>query len=79
MIQVGDEEDEGVSDPEDDNSEDEQDSGLLNGPKAIVAGKSVEVEGAKKIVQHDSEHEHEEEDECEQLSANGSADEDEHT
>jgi hypothetical protein len=76
MIQVGDEEDEEQSDPEDDNSEDKEDSGLLNGPKAIIAGKSVEVEGAKKIVQNESEHENEEEDECEQLSANGSADED---
>ena len=38
-----------------------------------------DVEGAKKIVQHDSEDESEQEDECEQLSADGSAHEDEQT
>ena len=46
---------------------------------AEEAGQAIAVEGAKKVVQIDSEDEHEEEDECEQLSANGSADEDEHT
>jgi hypothetical protein len=42
------------------------------------AEEGVEVEGAKKVVR-DQLSENENEDECEQLSADGSASEDEHT
>ena len=81
MIQIGEEENQLDSGSEEHDSDqgEEDDSVPATGPKAIIAAKSIDVEGAKKIVQHDSENEDEEEDECEQLSANGSASEDEHT
>ena len=46
---------------------------------AEEAGQAIAVEGAKKIVQHDSEDESEQEEECEHLEADGSAHEDEQT
>ena len=47
--------------------------------EAEIAEEGDEVEGAKKIVQHDSESEEDNEEECEQLSADGDAHEDEQT
>ena len=46
---------------------------------AEEAGQAIAVEGAKKIVQHDSEDESEQEEECEHLEADGSASETEQT